>query len=299
MPFIYRRAQKVLVWLDWPDPHERITAEHPIPSLAVVPSFRVLRFIASFCQSSYWQRLWIVQEVGQARDLEIHFREGCLSWADFITVLQKHDRGAKLPLQLQKEREDKYGSYTRYGSYTMLNLMHNHEDKLCKDRRDKVYALIGLARDVIDSRYPVDHGTSLKQVYLDAIEYRNSDTSRSQHDILEFSQLARQLLGVFIEQEKQTEALVNSHILTEKPNANGLSDTVRVSAKFLGRVVCLGPTVEAVLSNAKETERWTSLILKRCVKVDQEAASKENDFFLARLEDFFSNSQNVVETFES
>jgi hypothetical protein len=214
-------------------------------------------------------------------------------------MLQKHDRGAKLPLQLQKEREDKYGSYTRYGSYTMLNLMHNHEDKLCKDRRDKVYALIGLARDVIDSRYPVDHGTSLKQVYLDAIEYRNSDTSRSQHDILEFSQLARQLLGVFIEQEKQTEALVNSHILTEKPNANGLSDTVRVSAKFLGRVVCLGPTVEAVLSNAKETERWTSLILKRCVKVDQEAASKENDFFLARLEDFFSNSQNVVETFES
>jgi hypothetical protein len=172
MPFIYRRAQKVLVWIDWRDPRKiQKTTRFSKPDGL------------EFCKSPYWKRLWIVQEVGQARDLELHFREGSLRWTDFVTMLQKTDPNATLPLQLQKERED------RYGSYTMLNLMHNHKDKLCKDRRDKIYALIGLARDVKDSRYPVNYSTSLEQVYLDAIEYRNSDTSGASTISLNFRNL--------------------------------------------------------------------------------------------------------------
>ena len=244
------------------------------------------------CESPYWNRLWIVQEVGQARDLEVHFREGSISWAKLINRLQGAKCDATLPLQLPKERDDSYGSYT------MLNLMRNHKDKLCKDQRDKIYALIGLARDVADSRYPVNYSTSLEQVYLDAIEYHTSDHLRDQYDIVEFSQPARHLLGVYLDEKKGGEGSLNSHILAEKIRLTNLSDTVRVSARLIGRVVCLGPTVEALLSSARETEGWNSLVLERCSKRDREVVSKENDFFLARLEQFFSESQNLVETFE-
>jgi hypothetical protein len=278
MPFIYRRAQKVLIWADCADRDEKNEK---------------LSHLWHLYRSPYWKRLWIVQEVGQARDLEVSFRGGVWSWADFADELVHETYvHVKLPLQLQMERED------RYRSYTMLNLMRNHKDKLCKDPRDKIYALIGLARDVTDSTYPVNYSTSLEQVYLDAIEYRSSDPSRSQHDIVEFSQLARQLLGVFLDREKDEENPVESQSSTKRTDTIGLSGTVQVSAKLLGRVVCLGPTVEAFLSSAKETEKWNSLILERCVKVNQEIVSKENDFFLARLEYFFSKSQNIVETFE-
>ncbi|EPE35805.1 hypothetical protein GLAREA_05143 [Glarea lozoyensis ATCC 20868] len=283
MPFIYRRAQKVLIWVDWVDGKRQFPESGQIAR----------RFSNGFyLNSPYWKRLWIVQEVGQARDLEIHFREGSQSWTNFVEKLQRNNHhDASLPQRLQEERED------RYGSYTMLNLMRNHKDKFCKDPRDKIYALIGLARDVMDSRYPVNYSTSLEQVYFDAIEYRNSDPSRSQHDIVEFSQLARQLLGVFLDGKRENTNIIESHLSTKRNETVGLSNSVQVSAKLLGRVVCLGPTVEEFLSSAKATENWNSRLLERCGKVDQEIVSKENDFFLARIEDFFSNSQNIVESF--
>lgn len=103
------------------------------------------------CTNGYWDRVWIIREIGKARKIQICFgdnHEMQVDWDVFIYKLKAlfqrkllHD-GLEGPLRLDTERQERYN-----WGHTLRNLLENHQNAICKDPRDKIYVFIGLASD--------------------------------------------------------------------------------------------------------------------------------------------------------
>jgi hypothetical protein len=52
---------------------------------------------------------------------------------------------------------------------TLLELLHDCRDSLCSDPKDKIYALVGLARDCRNQEVVIDYSKSLGQIYKDVM----------------------------------------------------------------------------------------------------------------------------------
>ena len=63
----------------------------------------------------------------------------------------------------------------------------------CSDRRDRVYGLLGLAKDVQTGDIPIDYSKPLSKIWLDCIEFQ---VGHGQHpeDLLKFARILRILL---------------------------------------------------------------------------------------------------------
>ena len=92
MADIYANAERVLVWLGKPLLHQRdnLKALHKqLSNLSPGQYSRdVIRGLAHVCSSRYWTRLWVVQELLLAKDIEVHFGEWRFEWDD-IADLQR------------------------------------------------------------------------------------------------------------------------------------------------------------------------------------------------------------------
>jgi len=104
------------------------------------------------CDNAYWSRLWILQEVGRARKLSVHFYEFEVAWERFIHVLRRHietihelgsrgecvkaarDFNWTLPVKLEQQREERY-----LDGHKLQNLLESHRDALCKDPRVRAF----------------------------------------------------------------------------------------------------------------------------------------------------------------
>ncbi|KAB5515112.1 heterokaryon incompatibility protein-domain-containing protein [Coniochaeta sp. 2T2.1] len=126
---------------------------------------KLVRYLRS---DPYWGRLWILQEIGSARKVQVCFGERAMSWTDFIQFLTLHNSGGEDgPLQLSRLlREEKY-----HGSHTLKQLLEEHKYAQCCEPRDKVYGLVGLAMDAAD--FPMDYTKSLYEVWKDTMEFMN------------------------------------------------------------------------------------------------------------------------------
>lgn len=140
MPYIYRKAQAVLVCL----------AQSEIPDECFEPAIGDDKtggyiWTGELCvehlsQNDYWHRLWIIQEISLARKLFVHHpflfdREvDFLDWDFFIEALIKHG-GLEdcIALKLQKQIDNKYAD-----GHKLKTLLYNHQDALCKEPRDKI-----------------------------------------------------------------------------------------------------------------------------------------------------------------
>jgi hypothetical protein len=128
MPSIYERAKKCLIWLGEISPELDISVleAHPwnetfgsrkkmgkqgLPEADVI----LMRHLTS---NPYWERVWIIQEIGFARKLEIIYGTYLTSFSAFTSRLKwVHGLEDPIPLRLQRQLDNKYVLFLNYYSY--------------------------------------------------------------------------------------------------------------------------------------------------------------------------------------
>jgi hypothetical protein len=90
MHHIYNRAQAVLVWLGAVDINKGVwdrtfngvslDDDHDGESSEIL--------LSEMCNRDYWNRVWIVQEIGKARVIRIHYGTETVDWDTFIDTLK-------------------------------------------------------------------------------------------------------------------------------------------------------------------------------------------------------------------
>jgi len=143
--------------------------------------------VMELCADGYWDRLWIIQEISQARQKEVCFGNLAMDWKAFIEIATLHNSSCEGPLRLNRLLQEKYS-----GSHTLRKLLEGHRKALCKEPRDKIYGLVGLAADAIG--FPMDYGKSLIEIWKDSMEPMNRRGLLPMSDVIPFGRLVRSLL---------------------------------------------------------------------------------------------------------
>jgi hypothetical protein len=151
MPHIYSRAECVLVWL----------GKFPtdVCSESYLGSPKTLE---DMCSRDYWNRVWIIQEIGKARRIQIPVNEQLIDWG-IASVKELPTLAESVPLKLANGLLDKYGH-----GHRLHTLLSEHSQAMCKDPRDKIYGFIGLAIDC-DSRFPIGYDIGHYEIWKDAV----------------------------------------------------------------------------------------------------------------------------------
>ena len=221
MPLIYGQAESVFVWLgpEGEDSHlamqliehiarnqdclERLEAKLRSPNWGKDFSALVCLF-----ERDYWQRLWVAQEVFNAKRVTVLCGNKSLPWEMFRAVgavFKKyktelwpfflrswggHDRSL-----ISKNRVPYFHVLThngpssfpdkadiemlrRLGDRTFLDVLYAGRQKLTVDPRDKVYAILGLLpREIRDDFIP-NYKVSIADVYINVFDYLLTTTRR-------------------------------------------------------------------------------------------------------------------------
>lgn len=122
-------------------------------------SFEERQMAKSLFEDGYWDRLWIIQEIAQARVLKVSFGVWDWTWNNLIHFLTVHNIGDSGPLKLNQQLLE-----ARTAGFSICQLFRDHHQALCKDQKDKVYGLVGLAMDVCD--FPIDYAKSLIEICM-------------------------------------------------------------------------------------------------------------------------------------
>lgn len=181
--------------------------------------------LAALCGRSYWNRLWIVQEILLAAKITIYTGRGqTFQWYEFTytrkmveSILAKrhlddslsadeYDRAAFSPLAIKAletidrslaAKLDRLRERRKEG-WPLHELLMMCGTSLCQDPRDKIYGLLGIASDYKLGDIVVDYRRSYLEVFSDVVKFHNSSHDRRQKlplDTLTFSELVQRVLG--------------------------------------------------------------------------------------------------------
>ncbi|KAE9375279.1 hypothetical protein N431DRAFT_555734 [Stipitochalara longipes BDJ] len=255
MPFIYKRAEIVVVWLGG-------YFEKKIDPR----------------QSQYWHRLWVIQEVAKARRLKV-------SWVVTPHLFQKQSytlqesgwdeftsefRGDRIR-KFERLREERYSD-----SSLLRNLLKDHQSAQCKDPRDKIYGLVGLSTDC-SGRLPMDYRKSLWGVYKDVISVYHGYP-----EILELSRLPKHLIGGperVLARDLQGDEVLEYSLDLDPADPT----TVKMPACFLGTIIHVGPTYNDIMSVPQKGNEWEAAVEQK-VNDRKPEKREQSDFFLEALE---------------
>ncbi|KAM5349036.1 hypothetical protein ACJ41O_008859 [Fusarium nematophilum] len=146
--------------------------------------------LESVCRLSYWRRLWIVQEVLLAKQAVLYFgdeKQTAYDWEMLAMARESLEKipdswqidpaiasrlefiRTSLPFQLDVLR-------ARRKDWSLLHLLKITENSLCRDPRDKIYGLLGIANDVQRQSNEINYSETktLGEVYHDVIQWHQS-----------------------------------------------------------------------------------------------------------------------------
>ncbi|TGO35106.1 hypothetical protein BHYA_0170g00180 [Botrytis hyacinthi] len=320
MPYIYERAKLVIIWLRndenvsrpaaWPDPEKISPFEISGHTQQYKDQRSLFNYLMIVCSNEYWKRLWIIQEIGKARKLIIFFGHELIDWQRFVETItldwpypawmtqetmEENALSQTVPWSLYYQLRNKYD-----GGHKLQNLMANHRQALCKEPRDKVYGLVGLATDCY-AGFPMDYRKTLYEVWKDTVLFRNSDTRVHQSDILKFGKLVRDSLGgpnittmkeiaddVFLKIPQKSS--IERHLGVSNPTV------LKVPARLVGRIVHLGPSYVQIMTELSKTADWRLNIQNYLPDRLQPSVQEESDLFLELLEDLDETGLKIVST---
>lgn len=279
MRHIYFRASQVVVWLG--DRYSRYQEDVSLPGdLPTTPSSgggdkdvlstgNFMRLVTSehakewkemskmLYVDAYWNRLWIIQEVMQARRLKVCFGRLALPWKSFIYLVTMHNGEGGGPLSLEKQLQEK-----EEGGHTLRRLLENHQSALCKEPRDKIYGLVGLAADA--SGFPMDYNKSLLEIWTDVMEFMNRRKLLPESDIVHVAGLVKsllmgnrseplqQVLRPYEPDDEQAYILADNdgHQLEEDPKV------FKLESYILGYVTYVGPSTSEIVAELNKVDEW-------------------------------------------
>lgn len=297
---IYRRARRVLIWLGV------ISESLDNTWLYTKTKERNHSEYTELCQQPYWTRIWIVQEVCAAADMDIHWDISSKnpntwiakseSWDRFfrnITRFSKLDVNLNPAIGLARVREGRYKD-----DFLLPNLIKSCSHCLCELPHDKIYGFVGIAHDCEDLSFPINYAKPLWELHEDTIRFfYNSVHIEGSKSIVRLSQLVLRLLGEiegaptsnFMHSECSTPC--NGHL------ENG-SCLFRVSGVNGGEVSILGPTYEELVGNPSSATTW-NLALRRCT-TDKSLLRAESEKFITdilALEDSEISGTSALDSF--
>lgn len=263
MPHIYFRAVRILIWLGKKYVSQKFDDKADL-------------LVQDAAQDEYWSRLWIVQEIGKARDIEVCIGKSTgVNWENFIKSVWQYstnkdglDEDATNedgpnqvglnkfgPLQLDRLRKGKFD-----GEHKLRNLLLKYSQALCQNPRDKVYGLVGLS---VDGRnLPTDYRKSPLEVWYDTVQFMSTNAllPAKPKDTALLFQTLRDALGA------DSLGAVNGVVQFESPNGrttltrnqfNTKTDTsVRLMCSVVGAVVSLGPSLDEMTSSLELADRF-------------------------------------------
>ncbi|KAK4031280.1 heterokaryon incompatibility protein-domain-containing protein, partial [Parachaetomium inaequale] len=290
MPHIYFRAKTVLVWLG-----KKQVPENLIGMRERSEKFRLHKTIY---HDEYWTRLWIIQEIGKATQLQVCYVLGLtitessshsLEWNQLIQDVESHytrhasDGGGQGmtegPIRLDRQLRGKYT-----GSHSLLSLIETHRDARCKNPRDKIFGLVGLATDSTHD-FPIDYQKSLFEVWKDTLTHLQlagnmGPPNLVPPNLVDVALLVLESLG------GPTQVLLPQTLPAKAPpsSSSALGCTpVKLRLTVLGIVMFVGPTPGDVINSLEQADLWTRSIQWGAKPAQKGSLLRENDGLLECL----------------
>ncbi|KAF2468420.1 uncharacterized protein BDR25DRAFT_304884 [Lindgomyces ingoldianus] len=155
--------------------------------------------VVSLFERDYWRRLWVVQEVFNAKDIVVYCGSTKLPWdvfrlASHVFWRHKDDLGYYFPGGNNQKVSQNQSTYSQvlvyqgpgsfpdlnsligFGEESLLEVMRACRRKLSSDPRDKVFGILGVLPQEIRSEFAVDYTLSVKDVYINVVDYILSTT---------------------------------------------------------------------------------------------------------------------------
>jgi hypothetical protein len=209
MTSIYSKAYTMAIWLGQEANDSNLAMELLSEIVKVEDSATMRDIIQSPTRRSqfealvalfsrdYWKRLWVVQEIENARDITVYCGPGALSWETYTVasrLLLKHEPdlirafpSTTLALSgytwvqvlvvfgpgrlRSMKRSD--GTFPR-----LFDALIYHREKGCSDPKDKIYGILGILSPREKSQFPVDYNISTRDVYINVVDYLLTTTRR-------------------------------------------------------------------------------------------------------------------------
>lgn len=147
--------------------------------------------VLKLCKRSYWERVWIIQEVYFARKLTFYCGRQSVLWGnDMLAVLLHYKNRFEQDLQGVLEGSTFYyliAHSTVYQEKQKLKFwLQVFPDTKCSDPRDFAYGLASLCTDRVELK--VDYRKSLFEVYQDVIALCKNDKETNDEDLVKLSE---------------------------------------------------------------------------------------------------------------
>jgi hypothetical protein len=198
MTTIYRQGRSLVVWLgienDNADFVSRISSKSGLTGLC--DSRRAWEALVAYAERPYWARLWIVQEFDSHRPDEAFFlcgqqligrktvkrlydavlrppRDAMKFFGTELSSREIEEHQKRISRSEMKQLESSY-TYRMASSHSVAtsilpDLLRKHRHRKCKDPRDKIYALLGLAYDQIPASLQPDYSKDVYTLFWDTI----------------------------------------------------------------------------------------------------------------------------------
>ncbi|KAI7771717.1 hypothetical protein LZL87_005993 [Fusarium oxysporum] len=218
MPFIYSNADNVVIWLG-PEENDSARAVRFLDAIATTGepfgSSNVSKLLAAGAENGdllavvslfgreYWRRLWVVQEVFNAKRIMVHCGSTCLEWKKYqsASILFSQRRGElifnnKDQLKRRLATSPDQFSYVQTliyqgpaslpdlkfhmpdGEEALLQVLRTCRRKLASDPRDKLYGILGVLPASIRDEFRADYNLSVKDVYTEIVDFLLKTTEK-------------------------------------------------------------------------------------------------------------------------
>ncbi|KAF2749865.1 hypothetical protein M011DRAFT_280367 [Sporormia fimetaria CBS 119925] len=215
---IYAGAERVVAWLGLPSDEF-----NPLEYLQVWQKWFEKegmdwspRYLEQICDNEYWERAWVVQEIVQARDLEIRLGNHVMSSDTFRAFLDEHGI-----LENSTSRLLEAGATQR----TLPEWLEEYGQWKVSWPHDKVYAFLGLVHQPSPLHLTIDYGVHPDILHheLLQLDYERTDKifrfSEYLHNYLKDLANFQHLGGVplrrpnFSEEQESFESDVTAHLV--------------------------------------------------------------------------------------
>lgn len=125
-------------------------------------------------QCSWFERMWVVQELGVADLADIIYGGSSLPWDEFLQVLCYLHYSCKLPLlniQMLTSLEKIRHGWVESQRFPLYTLIRNCSYRQASDPRDKIYALYGLMGDRMNDLLQPDYTKPIAEVFATTTQY--------------------------------------------------------------------------------------------------------------------------------
>lgn len=284
MPHIYTRANKVLVWLgarfsEYGPEADAIPSEQEV--LSTGPDIYA-RLKAEIIRDGYWNRLWILQEIGKAQKIEVCFGDQAMEWNNFIHWIEPEAQRIEYrysavigPVKLYIHLQSKYD-----GNYALKHLMRRHGGALCQDPRDKIYGLVGLSTD--GRGIPVDYSKSVLDVWVDTVNYMHRYGLVGKSETLAIADLVRESLGA--DKLSPVRGLVQLHNARGDQSEHDSENwdksrqfPLKFVAEVLGTIATVGPSTAEIVSSLEKTNEWEVELQRNYSNRERDDAHRQHD----------------------